>query len=150
MNTANQMHHSTLNMNSYNHQSTMNEANQVNTTRMNTATSMQTSQYNYNDNNHGNGNYNNGSPYGSRCWASSFNSGNSGSEAGSALGSMAVGALVASLPRQAQSESVLATTHSCYYSNGSFMTPSSGGYQVVAPPMGATVTSVPPAHTRQR
>jgi hypothetical protein len=63
---------------------------------------------------------------------------------------MTVGAIMTSLPRQAQSASVPATTNNYYYSNGSFMTPSSDGYQVVAPPMGATVTSVPPAHTRIR
>ena len=148
MNTASQMHQSTLNTQSYEHTSTMNEANQVNTNRMNTATSMQSSQHNYNNNNYNNGNYNNnggyhyGNPYGGCCYGSS-NSGGSGSNVGAALGGMAVGAMVASLPREAAPVYAPGPTP-YYYSNGGFVAPvQAGGYQVVAPPAGAMVPSPP-------
>ena len=73
MNTASQMHQSTLNTQSYEHTSTMNEANNVNTNRMNTATSMQSSQHNYNNNNNNNGNYNSSGHYNNN---GNYNSGN--------------------------------------------------------------------------
>jgi len=56
-----------------------------------------------------------------------------------------LGAMLSSLPRAATAVSAPDTTNNYYYSNGSFMTPTQGsGYQVVSPPMGATVSSVPP------
>ena len=49
--------------------------------------------------------------------------------------------MMASLPRDAAPAYAQGTTNNYYYSNGSFMTPAQGGggYQVVSPPMGATV-----------
>jgi hypothetical protein len=54
--------------------------------------------------------------------------------------------MMTSLPRGASQVSTPSTTNNYYYSNGSFMAPAQGGngYQVVSPPMGATVPSVPP------
>ena len=84
---------------------------------------MQSSQHNYNNNNYSNGNYNNGNPY-ERCWWG--NRGGSGSNVGAALGGMAVGAMVASLPREAAPAYGPGATP-YYYSNGSFMAPAQSG-----------------------
>jgi hypothetical protein len=52
--------------------------------------------------------------------------------------------MMASLPRQAAPVYAPGPTP-YYYSDGTFMVPvQSGGYQVMPPPIGAMVTSVPP------
>ena len=123
----------------------MNEVNNVNTNRMNTATSMQSQHQQFMKNNVINNPNLSGhgySPYGGCCYGGGYNNG--GSEVGAALGGMAVGAMMASLPRQAAPVYAPGPTP-YYYSDGTFMVPvQSGGYQVMPPPIGAMVTSVPP------
>jgi hypothetical protein len=61
---------------------------------------------------------------------------------------MAVGAMVASVPREAAQVYAPGPTP-YYYSNGGFVAPvQTGGYQVVAPPAGAMVPS-PPSGAQQ-
>ena len=77
------------------------------------------------------------------CCYGNSSSGGSGSNVGAALGGMAVGAMVASLPREAAPVYAPGPTP-YYYSNGGFVAPAqAGGYQVVAPPAGAMVPSPP-------
>jgi hypothetical protein len=113
---------------------------------MNTITHTQSQNQQFEKNN---GNSSN--PYGS-CCNGSYNSGYSngynnnssgGSNVGAALGGMAVGAMMASLPREAAPVYAPGPT-SYYYSNGGFVTPAqAGSYQVVAPPAGAMASSPP-------